>query len=260
VNAFLSVDLHNEKLSPAASSARTELQQKLQRLCQENPRLLLSVDITSAEQLQRPLSSPHSYIVMQAGGMRAAPQNVPLEEPSNADDSNNDVNTFLSTDLHNEKLSPAALAVQTQLEEMLQRPRKENPRVLLSVDIPSAEQGRKLPRPLPSPEPYVDMQVGGVRAAPQNVPLEEPSNADDSNYEEEVTSDYENWYQAIWDFHAEQPHELSFKRGDLLKVVSKEYDEHSWWVAKLPGNNGSVGFVPKTHLMVAYVKVQWYFH
>ncbi|KAL1472779.1 hypothetical protein MTO96_039113 [Rhipicephalus appendiculatus] len=78
-----------------------------------------------------------------------------------------------------------------------------------------------------------------------------------SQTDEEVTSDYESWYQAIWDCHAEQPDELSFKRGDLLKVVSKDlYDEHSWWVAKSRGSNGSVGFVPKTYLMAAYIRVQ----
>ncbi|KAL3212835.1 hypothetical protein MRX96_007874 [Rhipicephalus microplus] len=95
VNTFLSVDLHNETLSPAASSAKTELQQKLQRLCQEYPRLLLSLDITSAEQMQgwklpRPLSSPHPYIDMQVGGVLAAPRDVPVEKSPNADDSSND--------------------------------------------------------------------------------------------------------------------------------------------------------------------------
>lgn len=422
VNTFLSVDLHNEKLSPAASSAKTELQQKLQRLCQEYPRLLLSLDITSAEQMQgwklpRPLSSPHPYIDMQVGGVLAAPRDVPVEKPSNADDSNNDYvysEAVLLEDTPEEVAEPtgaktpkAALSrTSSELEEQtedgplvdipasemskadktgfLEKKGKERlggllspfqkrwcavrdgylflyekptdkrqkdqialtmyearPFVYASKDaskkdaafeivcpgkktyqfiafnvkdmkqwisaieknsqissstssgdlhqdnpadvhqpatqppaskLPLPNPRQELPRVPPPPisseadreleYEYVEGQTT-ITAAQEEEPLYEDGESyfsDDtktsSQTDDEVTSDYESWYQAIWDCHAGQPDELSFKRGDLLKVVSKEYDEHSWWVAKSRGNNGSVGFVPKTYLMAAYEKVQ----
>lgn len=423
VNTFLSVDLHNEKLSPAASSAKTELQQKLQRLCQEYPRLLLSLDITSAEQMQgwklpRPLSSPHPYIDMQVGVVLAAPRDVPVEKPSNADDSNNDYvysEAVLLEDTPEEVAEPtgaktpkAALSrTSSELEEQtedgplvdipasemskadktgfLEKKGKERlggllspfqkrwcavrdgylflyekptdkrqkdqialtmyearPFVYASKDaskkdaafeivcpgkktyqfiafnvkdmkqwisaieknsqissstssgdlhqdnpadvhqpatqppaskLPLPNPRQELPRVPPPPisseadreleYEYVEGQTTITAAQEEEEPLYEDGESyfsDDtktsSQTDDEVTSDYESWYQAIWDCHAGQPDELSFKRGDLLKVVSKEYDEHSWWVAKSRGNNGSVGFVPKTYLMAAYEKVQ----
>lgn len=425
VNTFLSVDLHNETLSPTASSARTELQQKLQRLCQEYPRLLLSLDITSAEQMQgwklpRPLSSPHPYIDMQVGAA-LAPREVAVEKPTTTDDSNDYVysDAVLPEDTPGEVAKPtgaetpkAALSrTSSELEEQnedgalvdvpasemskadktgfLEKKGKERLGGLLSpfqkrwcavrdgylflyekptdkrqkgqialtmyearpfvyaskdaskkdaafeivcpgkktyqfiafntkdmkqwisaieknsqvssstssgdlhqenaadvrqppVQSPANSLANKLPLPGPRQElprvppapltseadreleyEYVEGQTTIPTAEDEEEPLYEDGESyfsDDtktsSQTDEEVTSDYESWYQAIWDCHAGQPDELSFKRGDLLKVVSKEYDEHSWWVAKTRGNKGSVGFVPKTYLMAAYEKVQ----
>lgn len=423
VNTFLSVDLHNETLSPAASSAKTELQQKLQRLCQEYPRLLLSLDITSAEQMQgwklpRPLSSPHPYIDMQVGGVLAAPRDVPVEKSSNADDSSNDYvysEAVLADDAPGEvaesagaKTSKSGLSrTSSELEELaedgplidipasemskadktgflekkgkerlggllspfqkrwcavrdgylflyekptdkrqkgqialdmyearpfvyaskdaskkdaafeivcpgkktyqfiafnmkdmkqwisaieknsqisspissgdlpqenpadVQQPATQPPARKLSLPNPRQELPRVPPAPISS-EADRELEYEYVERPP-TIPAppeeEEPLYEDGESYfsddaktssqtDEEVTSDYESWYQAIWDCHAGQPDELSFKRGDLLKVVSKEYDEHSWWVAQPRGNKGSVGFVPKTYLMAAYEKVQ----
>lgn len=423
VNTFLSVDLHNETLSPAASSAKTELQQKLQRLCQEYPRLLLSLDITSAEQMQgwklpRPLSSPHPYIDMQPGGVLAAPRDVPVEKSSNADDSSNDYvysEAVLADDAPGEvaesagaKTSKSGLSrTSSELEELaedgplidipasemskadktgflekkgkerlggllspfqkrwcavrdgylflyekptdkrqkgqialdmyearpfvyaskdaskkdaafeivcpgkktyqfiafnmkdmkqwisaieknsqisspissgdlpqenpvdVQQPATQPPARKLSLPNPRQELPRVPPAPISS-EADRELEYEYVERPP-TIPAppeeEEPLYEDGESYfsddtktssqtDEEVTSDYESWYQAIWDCHAGQPDELSFKRGDLLKVVSKEYDEHSWWVAQPRGNKGSVGFVPKTYLMAAYEKVQ----
>lgn len=110
---------------------------------------------------------------------------------------------------------------------------------------------------------YVEGQTTTTAPEEEEEPLYEDGESyfsDDtkasSQTDEEVTNDYENWYQAIWDCHSGQADELSFKRGDLLKVVSKEYDEHSWWIAKAQGSKGRVGFVPKTYLMAAYERVQ----
>ncbi|CAN0362103.1 unnamed protein product [Lampetra fluviatilis] len=65
----------------------------------------------------------------------------------------------------------------------------------------------------------------------------------------DATQRYDNFYQGLWDCSADCLDELSFKRGDLVHVLSKEYDAFRWWVGEA---NGSVGLVPKDYLMAAY--------
>ncbi|XP_014679641.1 PREDICTED: extensin-like [Priapulus caudatus] len=64
--------------------------------------------------------------------------------------------------------------------------------------------------------------------------------------------DYENWYLATWDCAAEQRDELTVTRGDMVRVVSRCYEDSGWWVAEL---NGSVGIVPIKFLTPAYTLV-----
>lgn len=64
------------------------------------------------------------------------------------------------------------------------------------------------------------------------------------------SSDYANYYQGLWDCQADEPDELTFQRGDLIYVISKEYNIHGWWVGEL---NGAVGIVPKDFLHPAYI-------
>ncbi|XP_074520080.1 src kinase-associated phosphoprotein 1 [Halichoeres trimaculatus] len=64
------------------------------------------------------------------------------------------------------------------------------------------------------------------------------------------SSDYANYYQGLWDCQADEPDELAFQRGDLIYIVSKEYNIHGWWVGEL---NGTVGIVPKDFLHPAYI-------
>lgn len=33
--------------------------------------------------------------------------------------------------------------------------------------------------------------------------------------------DYADYYQGLWDCHGDQPDELSFQRGDLIRILSK---------------------------------------
>lgn len=440
VNTFLTVDLQNEKLSSTTSASRTELLQKMQRLCQEYPRLLLSLDLSSPEQMQgwklpRPLSSPHPYIDMQVGGVLGPPQ-FPGGNQTAADDNNEYVysDTVLRDDVPGEVPEPAAAKQKQSLQSLsrtsselddqgeegplipipasemcradktgyLEKKGKERLGGLLSsyqkrwcavrdgvlylyekptdkrqkgqialsmyearpfvytaskdaskkdaafeivcpgkktyqfiafnakdvkqwisaieknsevspsaspmgscagssVDVsqlplPPTQSQSSLSKPLPLPpsprlpsprqeppprrvppvpvEPendreleyeYVEGQTTTTAAPPEEDGeqiyedgefSDDPKASGSQLTDEEVAGDYESWYQAIWDCHSGQPDELSFKRGDLLKVVSKEYDRHSWWVAKAHGSKGGVGFVPKTYLMAAYERVQ----
>ncbi|XP_035203428.1 src kinase-associated phosphoprotein 1 isoform X2 [Oxyura jamaicensis] len=61
--------------------------------------------------------------------------------------------------------------------------------------------------------------------------------------------DFANYYQGMWDCSGEHPNELSFHRGDLIYILSKEYNVYGWWVGEL---NNTVGIVPKDYLVAAY--------
>lgn len=72
----------------------------------------------------------------------------------------------------------------------------------------------------------------------------------DKNNRTAWSSDYANYYQGLWDCQADEPDELDFHRGDLIYIISKEYNIHGWWVGQL---NGTVGIVPKDFLHPAYI-------
>ncbi|KAM4645260.1 src kinase-associated phosphoprotein 1 [Amazona ochrocephala] len=61
--------------------------------------------------------------------------------------------------------------------------------------------------------------------------------------------DYAHYYRGLWDCSSEHPDELSFHRGDLIYILSKEYNVYGWWVGEL---NSVVGIVPKDYLAAAY--------
>ncbi|XP_077171145.1 src kinase-associated phosphoprotein 1 isoform X3 [Paroedura picta] len=60
---------------------------------------------------------------------------------------------------------------------------------------------------------------------------------------------YADYYQGLWDCVGGHPDELSFQRGDLIYIISKDYSAYGWWVGEL---NSTVGIVPKEYLMPAY--------
>ncbi|XP_014884592.1 src kinase-associated phosphoprotein 1 isoform X1 [Poecilia latipinna] len=72
----------------------------------------------------------------------------------------------------------------------------------------------------------------------------------EKNNQSASSSEYANYYQGLWDCEADETDELDFKRGDLIYIVSKEYNIHGWWVGEL---NGTVGIVPKDFLQPAYI-------
>ncbi|XP_028286699.1 src kinase-associated phosphoprotein 1 isoform X2 [Parambassis ranga] len=84
------------------------------------------------------------------------------------------------------------------------------------------------------------------------LPDDFPDPADEcgENNKPASSSDYANYYQGLWDCQADEPDELNFQRGDLIYIISKEYNIHGWWVGEL---NGTVGIVPKDFLHPAYI-------
>jgi len=101
---------------------------------------------------------------------------------------------------------------------------------------------------------------------PHAVPAPAPNDDDDDDLIYEVcdppsrdpdppvtssSQDYANMYYARWDSSTggTAGDELAFHQGDVLVIVSRQFDEFGWWVASL---NGSVGLVPKQYLTPAY--------
>ncbi|XP_041258289.1 src kinase-associated phosphoprotein 1 [Onychostruthus taczanowskii] len=82
--------------------------------------------------------------------------------------------------------------------------------------------------------------------------LEPPFPEDEENFgseEENSDWDYSNYYQGLWDCTGDNPDELSFQRGDLIRILSKEYPGHGWWVGEL---GQEIGIVPREFLAPAF--------
>ncbi|KAM5274358.1 src kinase-associated phosphoprotein 1 isoform 2-T2 [Ctenodactylus gundi] len=84
---------------------------------------------------------------------------------------------------------------------------------------------------------------------PGSVETKEPPEEKEEDIYEVLPVDYTNYYQGLWDCHGDQPDELSFQRGDLIRILSKEYNMYGWWVGEL---NNLIGIVPKDYLTSAF--------
>ncbi|XP_014104274.1 PREDICTED: src kinase-associated phosphoprotein 2 [Pseudopodoces humilis] len=73
---------------------------------------------------------------------------------------------------------------------------------------------------------------------------EEVSTVSDSK-----NTDYANFYQGLWDCTGDETDELTFKRGDVIYIISKEYNRFGWWVGEM---KGTIGLVPKAYIMEMY--------
>ncbi|XP_042330587.1 src kinase-associated phosphoprotein 2 isoform X2 [Sceloporus undulatus] len=70
-----------------------------------------------------------------------------------------------------------------------------------------------------------------------------------SNVSGNKKTDYVNFYQGLWDCTGDVPDELTFKRGDIIYILSKEYNRFGWWVGEM---KGTIGLVPKSYIMEMY--------
>ncbi|VDP15793.1 unnamed protein product [Heligmosomoides polygyrus] len=53
---------------------------------------------------------------------------------------------------------------------------------------------------------------------------------------------------AAYDYEAQYDDELSFKAGDVLRVISKDDKEKNWWSCERVGFEGEEGLVPRTYV------------
>ncbi|XP_020636350.3 src kinase-associated phosphoprotein 2 isoform X1 [Pogona vitticeps] len=70
-----------------------------------------------------------------------------------------------------------------------------------------------------------------------------------SNSSGNKETDYVNFYQGLWDCTGDVPDELTFRRGDVIYILSKEYNRFGWWVGEM---KGTIGLVPKAYIMEMY--------
>lgn len=121
---------------------------------------------------------------------------------------------------------------------------------------PPPTPGRSLPeipgsrKPLPSvpptPPPSIPKPLPNI--PPPEVPKESKPDAS-SEPQIPPDQDYENMFLGKWNCKADRSNELGFNKGDKLYIISREFDDKSWWVAEL---HGKFGLVPKNYLTPAY--------
>ncbi|XP_052256273.1 src kinase-associated phosphoprotein 2-B-like isoform X1 [Dreissena polymorpha] len=106
------------------------------------------------------------------------------------------------------------------------------------------------PQPAPPPVPPPIIR----KAPPQRVLPECPPQKVKINVKVTCNpkEDFENLYYGKWDCNADNKNELSFKRGDMVYVISRQFDEKAWWICEC---HGKYGLVPKSFLLPAYTSV-----
>ncbi|XP_028326524.1 src kinase-associated phosphoprotein 2 [Gouania willdenowi] len=108
------------------------------------------------------------------------------------------------------------------------------------TDEPDDDDDEDIYEELPDEEP----------TPPKPPPKVEPSSKPIPPAAVDKSTDYPNYYQGLWDCIADQSDELSFKRGEVIYILSKKYHSFGWWIGE---KNGAVGIVPKEYLIELYV-------
>ncbi|XP_010081511.1 PREDICTED: src kinase-associated phosphoprotein 2, partial [Pterocles gutturalis] len=105
-------------------------------------------------------------------------------------------------------------------------------------------------------EEVKEERVSSKAEVPRKLSQEEVTTVSDDN-----NTDYANFYQGLWDCTGDEPDELTFKRGDVIYILSKllinqfletettEYNRFGWWVGEM---KGTIGLVPKAYIMEMY--------
>lgn len=92
---------------------------------------------------------------------------------------------------------------------------------------------------------------------PPNIPVPPvPSQAKQPQLDKSIChprdEDFENLYYSAYACNGASESELTFVRGEIIHVISRDLDPENWWVGEL---SGKIGLVPKTFLVPAYTEV-----
>ena len=113
---------------------------------------------------------------------------------------------------------------------------------------------RSEPQPLPSTPELPPANKRPTRGLP-NIPLP-PTPVEKTkikvNILFEPREDFENLYLGKWDCTADGNNELSFKKGETVYVISRQFEDKSWWVGEC---HGRYGLVPMSYLTPAFTPV-----
>ncbi|CAD5123369.1 DgyrCDS11726 [Dimorphilus gyrociliatus] len=168
------------------------------------------------------------------------------------------------TDLEKEPIRPSAQGFEPMRAPMRPpAPASEPLRAPMRPPVQESEPVRRsIPEPEPEPEP--------VR---QSIPEPQPEIQPEELYEDTFTPEYkttpaDNEYEAaqvsnepkpasqeasqglkvkaLYDYQATEEGEISFDPGDIITMVSQDYD--GWWVGKAP--NGQRGMFPSNYVEV----------
>ncbi|XP_077124917.1 src kinase-associated phosphoprotein 2 [Ranitomeya variabilis] len=106
-------------------------------------------------------------------------------------------------------------------------------------------------QPCPSDDIYEELPEEGnhVSAPGISKPLSTPISPAPTSSPPGKETDYANFYRGLYDCAGDHPDELSFKYGDVIYILSREYNRFGWWVGEM---KGSIGLVPKAYIMEMY--------
>ncbi|CAL1526619.1 unnamed protein product [Lymnaea stagnalis] len=104
--------------------------------------------------------------------------------------------------------------------------------------IPPPLPSRNAPLPPPPKEPLPEIPKAKGKTSPALAKMTHPP-----------SEDFENMFYSRWKCDGSSTHELSFNRGEIIHVISRDFEEDNWWVGEL---GGKIGLVPKTFLTPAY--------
>ena len=119
---------------------------------------------------------------------------------------------------------------------------------------PAKESARRqVPPPPPTDTPPAPPPVPPSRQVP-HIPLPEiPPELQTPKEEKKPIihpdQDFENKYYGKFDCTADEEHELTFKKGELIHIISKHFDDKEWWVGRIEDR---YGLVPKYYLTPAF--------
>ncbi|KAJ1564097.1 hypothetical protein HK096_009651 [Nowakowskiella sp. JEL0078] len=102
----------------------------------------------------------------------------------------------------------------------------------------AVSQSNTIVNQTPSPQTYVQPQTT-LPSAPK---FEQQSTSQSSSLYPEIPILPERAYEpiavALYDYEAQRPTDLSFKRGDVITIVSRSEIINDWWVGRLNGKEG----------------------
>ncbi|XP_050794655.1 src kinase-associated phosphoprotein 2 isoform X1 [Gopherus flavomarginatus] len=96
---------------------------------------------------------------------------------------------------------------------------------------------------------YEELPEEEESAPPKTEEPKKLSQGSTSNVSGDKNTNYANFYQGLWDCIGDVSDELSFKRGDVIYILSKDYDRFGWWVGEM---KGTIGLVPRAYVMEMY--------